>query len=552
MKSIRLPVGPKRRSAPILSFVRFLIICLWLTVLGLVQAAPKPVRVFILAGQSNMQGQGMVSSLAEMKVEKPGTLASMLKDPAKAPLLKHWVNAKGEWVEEREDVWVWDVNEFGSRHGRLEFGYGWNLGSRMWFGPEMQFGHLLGNHFDNQVLIIKTAWGGRDLYKDFRPPSSGGTVGPFYTQMVATVSMVLGDLKQQFSDYEGGGYELSGLVWWHGWNDFCSPEIGAPGYETNLVNLINDLRLDLKIPRLPVVIGEFTGPWGADCKEPAAVTIRNAQQAVAARPEFGGTVKFVATHDFVRAEQDSPTEEGYHEFKNGETYFLIGDALGKGMLELLSQTTYQTNAIEGWKVLVNEQLRREEKPATEQALELLRGQLREIVRVVPASAVARLREVTLWFSPEYPGVPPRAEYHPGAGWLRDNGRDPAMVQGVEFTNVRNFAAETGRMPNFTLHELAHAYHDRVLARGFEIAEIMVAGARAQASKSYDQVARWSGPSRPITQEKAYAMTDPMEYFAESTEAFFSRNDFFPFTRDELKQHDPEMEKLLIQLWGVTK
>jgi hypothetical protein len=162
-----------------------------------------------------------------------------------------------------------------------------------------------------------------------------------------------------------------------------------------------------------------------------------------------------------------------------------------------------------------------------------------------------LREVTLWFSPEYPGVPPRAEYHPGAGWLRDNGRDPAMVRGVEFTDVRNFAAETKRMPNFTLHELAHAYHDRVLARGFNNAEIQAAYARAQAGKSYDQVARWSGPGHPITQEKAYAMADPMEYFAESTEAFFSRNDFFPFDRAELKQHDPEMERLLERLWNFS-
>ena len=111
----------------------------------------------------------------------------------------------------------------------------------------------------------------------------------------------------------------------------------APGYETNLVNLINDVRRDLKAPKLPVVIGEFTGPWGADCKEPAAVTIRNAQKDAAARPEFAGTVKFVETHDFVRAEKDSPTKEGYHEFKNGETYFLIGDALGKPMLDLLAK-----------------------------------------------------------------------------------------------------------------------------------------------------------------------------------------------------------------------
>ena len=237
-----------------------------------------PVKVFILAGQSNMQGQGIVSSLAEMKEEKPGTLATMLKDPAKGPLLKTWVNAKGEWAEGRDDVWVYDVSERGSRHGRLEFGYGWNLGSRMWFGPEMQFGHLLGDHFDNQVLIIKTAWGGRDLYKDFRPPISGGAVGPFYTEMIGTVNKVLGDLKTEFPDDAGQGYEIVGFVWWHGWNDFLQPKSAVPEYQKNLTNLINDVLRDLKVPKLPVVIGEFTGPWGADCKEPAALAIRKCRR----------------------------------------------------------------------------------------------------------------------------------------------------------------------------------------------------------------------------------------------------------------------------------
>ena len=214
--------------------------------------------------------------------------------------------------------------------------------------------------------------------------------------------------------------------------------------------------------------------------------------------------------------------------------------------------SFQTNSIEGWGVLVNERLLADDQAATEKALGLLRGQLQEIVRVVPTPAVAKLREVPLWFSPEYPGVKPRAEYHPGAGWLRDNGRDPAMVKGVEFTDVKNFEAETRRMPNFTLHELAHAYHDRVLPRGFDNAEIKAAYERAKASKSYDKVERWFGNGRANAREKAYAMTSPMEYFAETTEAYFSRNDFFPFTHDELKQHDPEMERLLAKLWGVTK
>lgn len=213
---------------------------------------------------------------------------------------------------------------------------------------------------------------------------------------------------------------------------------------------------------------------------------------------------------------------------------------------------YQTNSIEGWTVLIHERLLAHEKVHTKKALELLEVQLKEIVRVVPAPAVSKLREVTLWFSPEYPGVKPKAEYHPNAGWLRAHGRNPAMAKGVEFTDVRNFEREMNRMPNFTLHELAHAYHDRVLPRGFDNAEIKAAFERAKTSKTYDKVERWFGNGRANTFERSYAMTSPMEYFAESTEAFFSRNDFFPFTRNELKQHDPEMEQLIARLWGVTK
>ena len=213
---------------------------------------------------------------------------------------------------------------------------------------------------------------------------------------------------------------------------------------------------------------------------------------------------------------------------------------------------YRTNTIEGWTVLVNDRLFATDTAATVKALELLRAQLQEIVRVAPPAAVEKLRGVVLWFSPEYPGVKPKAEYHPGAGWLRDHGRDPAMVKGIEFTDVRNFEAETRRMPNFTLHELAHAYHDRVLPSGFGNAEIKAAYERAKAGKTYDKVERWFGNGRPNSFERAYAMTDPMEYFAETTEAFFSRNDFFPFNRAELKQHDPDMEQLLAKLWGVTK
>ena len=498
-----------------------------------------------------MEGQAVADLEGKDYNEGKGTLAALMRDPKKAPLFKHLKDAQGNWTV-RNDVWV----RYQRESGRLlagPLGLGFSVyGDPHHFGPELQFGHVIGDHFENQVLLIKTAWGGKSLYEDFRPPSSGGEVGKYYTLMIAQVREALLNLKTDFPDYDGRGYELAGFVWYHGWNDGVNPKTAVPEYETNLVNLIKDVRKDLNAPKLPVVIGEITGPW---VKAPPEWTkLRQAQAAAASRPEFTGNVLFVPTHDFVRRPEDSPNPgHGHHEFGNAETYFLVGDALGKGMLSLYgakSSASFQTNSIEGWTVLVNERLLAEDKADTAKALELLGVQLQEIVRVVPAPALAKLREVTLWFSPEYPGVRPRAEYHPGAGWLRDNGRDPTMVKGVEFTDVRNFAAETVRMPNFTLHELAHAYHDRVLTRGFENQEIRAAYDRAKTSHSYDKVERWFGNGRPNTQERAYAMTNPMEYFAESTEAFFSRNDFFPFTRDELKQHDPEMFQLLAKLWGA--
>ncbi len=215
------------------------------------------------------------------------------------------------------------------------------------------------------------------------------------------------------------------------------------------------------------------------------------------------------------------------------------------------EPVYETRALRGWTLHINRELLAADARPTAKALELLDRQLVEITKVVPKAAVAKLRKVPLYFNPEYPGVRPLAEYHPGAEWLRKNGRDPAMAKGVEFTNVRTFQAEVNRMPWFVLHELAHAYHDRELPKGFGNPDIAGAFVRAKEAGKYDKVERHHGNGRPNTFEKAYAMTTPMEYFAETTEAYFGRNDFFPFTRDELKKHDPAIHELLGKLWEVA-
>ena len=212
------------------------------------------------------------------------------------------------------------------------------------------------------------------------------------------------------------------------------------------------------------------------------------------------------------------------------------------------ESAAEIRMVQGWTLHISQELLASEPELTEQAVTLLDKQLEEITRVVPESAVKELKKVPLHFNPEYPGKRPSAEFHPSADWLRENGRDPGMAKCVEFTNIRIFREETSRMPNFALHELAHAYHFRVLEGGFEHAEIKAAFERAQSAGSYEEVERRFGNGKPNSVERAYALSNPMEYFAECSEAYFSTNDFFPFNREELQQHDPEMCELLKSLW----
>lgn len=204
----------------------------------------------------------------------------------------------------------------------------------------------------------------------------------------------------------------------------------------------------------------------------------------------------------------------------------------------------------GWQVKIREELElgKESSEQVTEAFSHLREQLEEIERVVPKPAVQKLKSVVLWFSPEYEGVPPRAEYHPGEEWLKDNGRDPQMVRGVEFTNVKVFNQERKRMPNFVLHELAHAFHHQVLEDGFENKQVKEMYQKARDTGSYERVEQRFGDGRSKT-VRAYAMNNAAEYFAEGTEAYFSTNDFFPFDRSQLRKHDPELQELLGQLWS---
>ena len=134
--------------------------------------------------------------------------------------------------------------------------------------------------------------------------------------------------------------------------------------------------------------------------------------------------------------------------------------------------------------------------------------------------------------------------------MKSAGREIALGKGVEFTDVDNLEAEDRRMPLVVLHELAHGYHDKTLVKGYRNPDVAAAYQAAKAAGSYDKVARWTGKAFTKEPEKAYAMSNPMEYFSETTEAYFGRNDFYPFNREELQKHDPVMFDVLEKAWLV--
>jgi hypothetical protein len=287
----------------------------------------KPVlKVFLLAGQSNMEGQGVVDlDHAEHYNGGRGILTRVLEDPNIAREFGHLRGDDGNWTK-RDDVFVWYQPARGPlKAGPLSIGYAGYEGLHH-FGPELALGWELGEHFDEPVLLIKTAWGGKSLMNDFRPPSSGGEVGPYYHQMLTEYAAAIAGFGERFPGLAGCEAQLSGFIWFQGWNDMFT-EGGLKAYSENLVNLVGDLRVHFSQPNLPFIVGQ-TG--NADNEELWA-----AQEEATIWPAFLGRAGYVPTRSFLRKPEDSPNSgHGHHWFGNAESYLLIGQALGRGMVEL--------------------------------------------------------------------------------------------------------------------------------------------------------------------------------------------------------------------------
>ncbi|MEM7397116.1 MAG: sialate O-acetylesterase, partial [Verrucomicrobiota bacterium] len=261
----------------------------------------------------------------------------------------------GQWAE-REDVWYYHLNGKGEETcSNLKPGLGARSDS---VGPELAFGHRMGNHFDRQVLLIKCAWGGQAIGMTFRPPSSGlpdesvlndmlgkakmkrpdltldeykKVFGSKYRQTLAEVGSVLSNLKKHFPGYRDQGYELAGFVWHQGWNDGCSKQ-WTQEYEVNMTHFIRDIRKDLENESLPFVIAT-SGMGGPDATGVAGGLGKNiepAQMAAAARFE---SCTGVPTRHF---QKHKPGRQKSHWHNSAESYCLVGDAAAEAMIDLLN------------------------------------------------------------------------------------------------------------------------------------------------------------------------------------------------------------------------
>lgn len=202
---------------------------------------------------------------------------------------------------------------------------------------------------------------------------------------------------------------------------------------------------------------------------------------------------------------------------------------------------YVTLSIEGFTVHVERPLADPKSALGRDSLALLRAKLLDVRRAVPEKALEVLSDVPLWLDRDDPRFP-CAVYHPSREWLAANGCDPRKAKAVHLSNAQRFLEWTREQPMMVLHELAHAYHDRLDAAARE--RIDAAWTRAVESKAYDAVLRASG-----TQERHYALENSAEFFAEASEAHFGTNDFYPFVRAELELHDPATAKLVAELWA---
>lgn len=330
---------------PIRALIAIAAYCLFASTAA-AQEPDAPLKVYVMLGQSNMVGFGRMDPQ-----EQVGTLKNLVHEQNRYPEL---VTNDGSWAA-RDDVWLVQVT--------VQQRQGWLQPVGRHFGPELGFGQVIGDLHDEPVLLIKASQGNRSLGWDILPPGSERFVhdgrtyagygddtpswiegeekkpvnwyaGKQYDDFVRDTKAVLADVKKFYPDYDGRPIEIAGFVWWQGHKDQNPAHAGR--YEQNLVHLIRTLRKEFNAPQAKFVMATiaFNG-W--ELKD-AGKQVAEAQLAVSGErgkyPEFADNVRTVEVRDLWRAPENSPTGAGHHYNHNAETYYEVGQRLGKAMAEL--------------------------------------------------------------------------------------------------------------------------------------------------------------------------------------------------------------------------
>lgn len=314
-----------------------------------------PFKITYLTDKAN--GLGWI-----VRTDIPGTLTTVVKQDKK---FRHLIDDQGNW-KPRSDVWYKGVVT-ATANKWLSVGCGASPNS---IGPELGFGHIVGDHHDEPVLILKASQGNRSLGWDFLPPGSeryehegfiyagykdsplrwekgakpepiNWYAGKQYDDCFNAAHHVLENFDKEFPHWKGRGYEIAGFGWWQGHKDGGEPH--ASKYEQNLVHLIKTLRKEFKAPNAPFVVAtigfegwEMTGPHKKVAEAQLAVSGETGKY-----PEFKGNVRSVETRGFWPKVEESPRNQGFHYHGNAETYMNVGEAMGKAMIKLLHDSSNQ-------------------------------------------------------------------------------------------------------------------------------------------------------------------------------------------------------------------
>jgi hypothetical protein len=184
-----------------------------------------PVKVFLLAGQSNMRGMGKPAELKSPYTESPATV-KIWEGKSWAPLV-----AKGDQ-----------------------------------FGPEIAFGHAMPKQMPNEeIRLIKHAVSGTNLHTHWAP-----TTGVCYIKFMKVAQTALADL-----DTNKVPYEIAGMLWIQGESDAKSPQ--KIDYEKNLTQFIAHMCDTFKTPEMPFLIARVKEHYGGKA---GAKFVRDAQMKI--------------------------------------------------------------------------------------------------------------------------------------------------------------------------------------------------------------------------------------------------------------------------------